>query len=296
MAMNKEERLTYDIDTISDNIRKKYRALQHGIRESDEKLRKNYKPILEPLEAISRKLSGDMVVEEEDKQVIKQEEPTQHVITETESDAHGHNASYFSDDSAWNPDTSHFSDDSLANKYIRLCESSDCKRIIDRMYGVRYEAGKWMIGDSNVKIDDNDNVHVKGKIYEGTPGLYELLFMKLPKKYNKDDMRKYKSILLATNGHKQNYKYNTRINSNSGVKYRLVISKLFATSTQKKRTGSGYMEMKPNTTIDYVHWDDPNELVNRLRMLMASQSSGHTGHTNEIVSILEELREAGIIV
>ena len=45
-----------------------------------------------------------------------------------------------------------------------------------------------MIGDSNVKIDDNDNFHVKGKIYEGTPGLYELLFMKLPKKYNKDDM------------------------------------------------------------------------------------------------------------
>ena len=124
---------------------------------------------------------------------------------------------------------------------------------------------------------------------------YELLFMKLPKKYNKDDMRKYKSILLATNGHKQKYKHNTRINSNSGVKYRLVISKLFASSA-RKRTGSGYMEMKPNTTIDYVHWDDPNELVNRLRLLMASQNSGHTGHRNEIMSILEELREAGIII
>ena len=70
------------------------------------------------------------------------------------------------------------------------------------MYGVRYEGGKFMIGVSNVKIDDNDNFHVKGKIYEGTPGLYELLFMKLSKKYNKDDMRKYRSILLlATNRH-----------------------------------------------------------------------------------------------
>ena len=56
------------------------------------------------------------------------------------------------------------------------------------------------------------------------------------------------------------------------------------------------MMMKPNAAIDYVHWDDPNDLVNRLRLLMASQNSGHTGHTNEIVSILEELREAGIIV
>ena len=206
--MNKEERLAYDIDTISDNIRKKYHALQHGIRESDEKFRKNYRPILEPLEAISRKLSGDMMEEEEEKQQIKQEEPTQHVIienegdmqsqhviTENESDVQSHSASHFSDEGAWNPNTSHFSDDSLANKYVRLCESKDCKRIIDRMYGVRYEGGKFMIGDSNVNIDDNDNFHVKGKIYEGTPGLYELLFMKLPKKYNKDDMRKYKSIL-----------------------------------------------------------------------------------------------------
>ena len=95
---------------------------------------------------------------EEVKQEIKQEEPTQHVITENESGTQSHNAS-------------HFSDDSLANKYMRLCESADCKRIIERMYGVRYEAGKWMIGDLNVKIDDNDNFHVKGKIYEGTPCL-----------------------------------------------------------------------------------------------------------------------------
>jgi hypothetical protein len=47
--------------------------------------------------------------------------------------------------------------------------------------------------------------------------------------------------------------------------------------------------------IDYVYWNDPNELVNRLRLLVASQSAGHTGHSNEIVSVIEELREANII-
>lgn len=298
MAMNKEEQqLTYDIVKISDNIRKKYRALQQDVRESEENFRKNYKPILGPLEAISQKLSDDMIVEEEDGKQIKQEIPAQRVTTETLDESDLPIASQFSDGGAWDPNASNFSDDSLANKYLRLCESYDCKRIIDRVYGVRYQAGKWSIGDSNVKIDDEDNIHVKGKVYTGTPGLYELLFMKLPKKYNKDDMRNYKSILVATNGHKQKYKQDARINSNSGVKYRLVISKLFASSPQKKKhAGHGYMEMKPNTAIDYVHWDDPNELVNRLRLLMASQSSGHTGHANEIVSILEELREVGIIV
>ena len=48
--------------------------------------------------------------------------------------------------------------------------------------------------------------------------------------------------------------------------------------------------------IDYVHWDDPNELVQRLRLLIASQRVGNNRHTNEIVSIVKELREADIIV
>lgn len=47
--------------------------------------------------------------------------------------------------------------------------------------------------------------------------------------------------------------------------------------------------------VDYVHWNDPKELVDRLRLLIESKCVGHTGHDNEINSILEELREDGII-
>lgn len=52
---------------------------------------------------------------------------------------------------------------------------------------------------------------------------------------------------------------------------------------------------KNNKNNSYTHWDDPNELVDRLRLLVASKSAGHSGHTNEILSIVEELREAHII-
>lgn len=48
--------------------------------------------------------------------------------------------------------------------------------------------------------------------------------------------------------------------------------------------------------IDYVYWDDPNELVNRLRLLLSSKNVGNTNHDNEIVSIIEELYEANILV
>jgi hypothetical protein len=52
-----------------------------------------------------------------------------------------------------------------------------------------------------------------------------------------------------------------------------------------------------NYPINYVYWDDPNELVERLWLLVASQTAGHWGHNNEIVSIIvEELRESGIII
>ncbi|KYQ52676.1 hypothetical protein ALC60_08208 [Trachymyrmex zeteki] len=48
--------------------------------------------------------------------------------------------------------------------------------------------------------------------------------------------------------------------------------------------------------VDYVHWDDPNEIVDRFRLLEASRQAGHNAHNNEILSIIEELREAGLII
>lgn len=45
----------------------------------------------------------------------------------------------------------------------------------------------------------------------------------------------------------------------------------------------------------FSYWNDPNELVQRLRLLISSTSVGHTGHQNEIVSIIEQLREVNII-
>lgn len=48
--------------------------------------------------------------------------------------------------------------------------------------------------------------------------------------------------------------------------------------------------------IDYVHWNDPNELVDRLRLLEASRQAGNNAHDNEILSIIEELYEAGLII
>jgi len=52
------------------------------------------------------------------------------------------------------------------------------------------------------------------------------------------------------------------------------------------------MLVKPDYKPEYMYWDDPNELVERLRLLTASYQAENTAHSNEIMSILEELREA----
>jgi len=50
-----------------------------------------------------------------------------------------------------------------------------------------------------------------------------------------------------------------------------------------------------DNAIDYMHWDDTNVLVDRMRLLEASPSF-HNAHNNEMLSIIEKLREAGIII
>ncbi|XP_071053585.1 uncharacterized protein [Onthophagus taurus] len=65
----------------------------------------------------------------------------------------------------------------------------------------------------------------------------------------------------------------------------------------KPKTGSGHLNklLVPAAIKEYEYWDDVNELVDRLRLLLASETTGHTAHHNEIISLIEELREAQVI-
>lgn len=47
--------------------------------------------------------------------------------------------------------------------------------------------------------------------------------------------------------------------------------------------------------IVYEYYDDVNEIVDRLMLLVSSKGAGNTNHDQEINSIIEELRERGVI-
>lgn len=181
----------------------------------------------------------------------------------------------------------------------------DTKGVFDTQYGVRFnpEREKYFIGDSEIKFGTN-KITVKNMRYTLSRGLLELLFKKDPTGYKEADLAKYKDIVYRTNAHKIGYKSTAPIAGNKGKKYQLIkklmTGPLFpssaATSTPiRNPSGRGLWMDFNEKPIEYVYFDDVNELCERLKLLISSQTAGNTNHTNEIASIIEELRECGII-
>jgi len=110
-------------------------------------------------------------------------------------------------------------------------------------------------------------------------------------------MINYKSILLVMNAHRRSHNANNSILDNicKNIIALLISGKIQVETSipharnlnnqAHKRVGEGVISRTMiliNNKVDYVHWDDPNELVDRLRLLEASHQEGHNIHDNEI--------------
>ncbi|KAE9522511.1 hypothetical protein AGLY_017104 [Aphis glycines] len=152
----------------------------------------------------------------------------------------------------------------------------ECEK--DIIYGPRKKSdGVIKLGHEEVKFKNNEII-INDSSYQLTPGLVELLFSRYPMQYTDSDLNTYKSILIQTSAHLT--LDGTKIKQ-GGAKYKQIICKLFS-------SGTGVQLQ----THNLVYWNDPNELVDRLRLHLASQSAGNTGVSNEILSIFEELYES----
>lgn len=201
--------------------------------------------------------------------------------------------------------------------FLRLINKG---KAIDSTYGVRVEGDRWMIGNQPIDVDGDDMI-IGDKRYQGTRGLYELIFMNAPNEYiyDEQDLENYKQILTDTNVHRLGYSRMGKLRSSRGHKYKNIISQLVARS-DLEYTGQGLNTLEKDNHMrnysdfinedprfsssgggggvagsaskpDVVYWNDPNELVERLRKLGASQSAGNNGHDKEINALIEELLE-----
>jgi len=104
------------------------------------------------------------------------------------------------------------------------------RRFLDTQYGVRKEGDIFMIGDSQVLVDTSGDITIKGRLFRGTQGLWELLTSKNvnTEAVTKDDLKSYKKILSMTNAHLTRYQPDGNINITRGQKFREIIAPLFA--------------------------------------------------------------------
>ncbi|XP_044588749.1 uncharacterized protein LOC123267927 [Cotesia glomerata] len=288
----KQKDILHQIPQASDAIRRKHKLLKLGKDTAEKAMDEMLKPIVTPLQSL---------VESSKLKDIKKEEKEEALIEKSEyGDPDAFNSLISEDRSSSFNDTplaiapSSTSTPARKNPLLtnHLQRLSMKHKDNDMRYGVRRKHGELYIGDSNISFA-NDTVTVKGKNYPITQGLLELLFKKSPQDalVTQDDKKKYLDIVQRTNTHRKNYDPSKSIYKDSSVKYNKYITDFVI-----KHGGQlPKFMIARKAPMDYVYWDDPNELVDRLKLLMASQAAGNPSHTNEIMSIIEELREAGVI-
>ncbi|XP_020294040.1 uncharacterized protein LOC109859845 [Pseudomyrmex gracilis] len=75
--------------------------------------------------------------------------------------------------------------------------------------------------------------------------------------------------------------------SNKRYKYRYIIAPLLSNVRTKQGKGMPLNMMLSNRKIEYAHWDDPNDLVDRLRLLDASRQAGIFRDNKQYPNILQ---------
>ena len=102
--------------------------------------------------------------------------------------------------------------------------------------------------------------------------------------YTEKDMKDYVRILLKTHVlHQGNNPNSPYPKSSKGAKWNRLLSNVW--ENRKTYEGMGVVIML----------SDPNALLERLDLLLASKKAGHTGVGNELVGICDELKRQGVL-
>jgi hypothetical protein len=250
-----------EIIKAKENIKRKFNLLKNDEADTQSLVEHTFKPLIEPLTEISQKTEKYKPKIEKEYSKVPIEEDS--IIENSLSiDQKPNNES----------------------KFKNWFESNDR----DKIYGPSkiIDRDHILLGNKEIQLNEENILRFDDHSYTLTSGLEQLLFSKNPKLYTHQDLKSYKQILIQTSAHLT--ADGSRIRK-GGTKYETIIGNLFLTGEGMKYGG---LKLQKH---NLVYWNDPNELVDRLRLLLASQAAGNTSVSNEILSIFEELYEAGII-
>ena len=156
----------------------------------------------------------------------------------------------------------------------------------DKTFGINKIGKHHFIGDTHVIVKEDNNIFIDDEEFEGTPGLWKLIMSKYPMDgdFTSKDYENYGRILIKTHVlHQGNNPNNPRPKSSKSDKWLGILNEIWK---HKNEFGGKGIVIMPS---------DPNALLERLDLLLASQKAGHTGVRNELVSICDELKRQGVL-
>ena len=202
---------------------------------------------------------------------------------------------------------------SIASEYLKETQGRNATQA-DIKPGDK-EGTLFKIGETPIKIENND-ITIKDRTYDGTPGLWRLLTSKdIPNKseYDKEDLYNYIYIMYDTNTTRVKYdRDKSRVGGNNNKMNKLIkplvkalenetieeeIEKYLSGKKDEYKEFDEDDDLQPSTSGEGLKIlpSDPNALIDRFDLLFSSKKAGHTGVRNEIVSILDELKRQGVI-
>ena len=332
------------------SIRKKYLALKLERGEEDEALNKFLTPITNPLNELVENSTKRRVKKRKLKTEVLQQPSEETPSVKYKAPAVTREEQYgdFTDDGDDNvfeqPPVQSFKDDlettirenpvvfrnfieqypvMIRDHLIKYWTHSD--DVDDGRDGLQYDNSNesWKMGDLPATFLANGDIQVGDVKYKGTPGLYDLIFLKNPVVFTKSDEEQFADILKRTNVYRKD---NGQLKGNKSYKYTKIVKPLISAppvrsvsttaSTEaarlrsKTKTSPGkYARTGPSTSksvgkalveynekpTQFVYYDDVNELVERFKKLEASKHVGNNNNLDEIMSILRELERLGVI-
>ena len=169
----------------------------------------------------------------------------------------------------------------------------------DRTLGIYMnDEGISYIGNKQVTIADN-NIMVEDEVFKGTSSLWELITSsRNPDKnsYTGKDYENYSKLMIKTNALYQNNDPKSPYpKSSGGDKWNKLLRHIWFKEKEREKRLEAWRSKEHEGKGVVVIPSDPNALLERLDLLLASQEAGHTGVGNELVSICDKLKAQGVL-
>ena len=269
---------------LQTDLSKFYKPITETQKATTREITEGLKPVREGLETIRREIKDIPDIVSDMEAVKKYGQEKQEEEEEEEEEKQEEKSGTLGD---------------IAHKYLHGKEPYDRDKTFgihfgqDGNYHMGAQQGKDGVYRGNFKMITiaYNNIYVDGEKFKGTPGLWELIMEKEPKKYTKEDLKRYGDLLFKTNAINQDFnKNNPYPRASRSYKWQNIVSLIWAEKTAGKKIG----ETSVGKGVVVIP-SDPNALLERLDLLLASQEAGHTGVRNELVSICDELKRQGVL-